>query len=118
PIAYPSSPTIKNMHLRSGKKYHPYLHGHSRKTVHLRHNRTYQRCSRDHHPNHHRRQNQRKARRCPWNSLPTELQGDIFRELLIDSDIPLSALTSIRLVCGTWNVIVSDLVRRDTKVQR
>ena len=44
--------------------------------------------------------------------------NEIFRGLLINSDIPLEVLTSNLLVCRTWNTIVSGLVRRDTKVQR
>ena len=54
----------------------------------------------------------------PPPELPLEIMNAIFRELLINSDIPLDALTSNLLVCRTWNTIVSGLVRRDTNVQR
>ena len=108
------------MHIRSGKTYHPYpreCQGHPRDIVHLRRGRTYRHCTRGHHPNRHRRQRVRTAPRPP-PELPLEIINAIFRELLINSDIPLDALTSNLLVCRTWNTIVSGLVCRDTNVQR
>ena len=126
------------MRLRLSKKYHPYpreCQGLPHAIVHLRYNRTYQRCSHDRHPNHHRHQRARTRGRVPLQqlqppneiigtsprpppALPLEIMNAIFRELLINSDIPLDALTSNLLVCRTWNTIVSGLVCRDTNVQR
>ena len=111
-FAYPSTPNIKNMHLRSGNKYLQQRHDHKHETIKLRFGRTYQRYTRAHHPNHHRNQHRLKAkRRYSWDSLPSELQYEIMT-LVLHNDKPLALpkIFQYARICRSWRLRVAEYI--------